>query len=314
MDPTAITESADEMVRRVCNELGSSKTQVVVLNDEAHHCYRHKPEPEVEEDLKGDEAKEAKARDDDARVWISGLEAVNRKIGIKTVYDLSATPFYLNGSGYKPGSLFPWVVSDFSLIDAIESGIVKVPRVPISDDAGGTQGVTYRDLWPRITGSLPKKGRRATADTLDQPILPSELQGALTSLYSNYEKAYKLWAESPNRAGSTPPVFIVVCANTAVSKLVYDFIAGYGTTGPKGQTVIRSGELPLFSNATDGRWVDRPSTILIDSSQLESGEAMSAEFKSIASAEIAEFKHERFGHGSPAVTWRRSPTRTCFGR
>ncbi|MEX0946581.1 MAG: DEAD/DEAH box helicase family protein, partial [Acidimicrobiia bacterium] len=253
MDPSAITESPDEMVRRVCRELGGSKTQIVVLNDEAHHCYRRRPEPEVEEKLTGDEAREAKNRDEEARVWLSGLEAVNRKIGIKTVYDLSATPFFLNGSGYKAGTLFPWVVSDFSLIDAIESGIVKVPRVPISDDTGGTQGVTYRDLWPRISGALPKRGRKAT-DTVDQPILPPELQGALTSLYSNYEKAYKQWDVSENRATSTPPVFIVVCANTGVSKLVYDYLAGYETAGTKGTTPVRSGALELFSNAREGRW------------------------------------------------------------
>jgi type III restriction enzyme len=292
MDRSAITESTDEMVRRVCRELGSSKTQIVVLNDEAHHCYRHKPEPEVEEKLVGDEAKEAKARDEEARVWLSGLEAVQKKIGIKTVYDLSATPFFLTGSGYRAGTLFPWVVSDFALIDAIESGIVKVPRVPISDDSGLASGVTYRDLWPRISGGLPKKGRKATADTVDQPILPKELQGALNSLYSNYEKAYRRWEKSANRATGTPPVFIVVCANTAVSKLLYDHIGGYETTTAKGGTVVHAGELPLFSNAAEGKWIDRPNTILIDSTQLESGEGMSEEYKRIAAAEIAEFKHE----------------------
>src|SRR3990170_7544808 len=165
MDKSAISESPDEMVRRVCRDLGSSKTQIVVLNDEAHHCYRHKPQPEVEEKLTGDEAKEAKARDEEARVWLSGLEAMNSKIGIKTVYDLSATPFFLNGSGYKAGTLFPWVVSDFSLIDAIESGIVKVPRVPIADDSMVGAQPTYRDLWLRIRDDLPKKGRGTAAVT-----------------------------------------------------------------------------------------------------------------------------------------------------
>jgi len=292
MDPSAITESPDEMVRRVCRELGASKTQIVVLNDEAHHCYHRKPEPEVAEKLVAEEAREAKTRDEDARVWISGLEAVNNKVGIKTVYDLSATPFYLNGSGYKAGTLFPWVVSDFSLIDAIESGIVKVPRVPIADDSGGPQGVTYRDLWPQIRTNLPKGRRKATADTVDQPILPKDLEGALRSLYYNYEKAHAAWDQSGKRATSTPPVFIVVCSNTAVSKLVYDFVAGYETAGLKGVHTVRSGELTLFSNAQDGAWSDRPNTVLIDSSQLESGEAMSEEYKRVAATEIEEFKKE----------------------
>ncbi len=130
------TESEGEMVRRVCRELGTKKN-IVVLNDEAHHCYRRRADELApsEPKLTGDERKEAEQRDQEARIWISGLEAVKRKIGIKTVYDLSATPFFLRGSGYSEGTLFPWVVSDFSLIDAIESGIVKVPRVPVSDNA-----------------------------------------------------------------------------------------------------------------------------------------------------------------------------------
>ena len=76
--------------------------------------------------------KEAKEREESARLWLTGLEAVNEKIGVRGGYDLSATPFYLKGSGYPEGTLFPWVVSDFSLIDAIESGIVKIPRVPVA--------------------------------------------------------------------------------------------------------------------------------------------------------------------------------------
>src|SRR3972149_697070 len=125
------TETPDQMVRRVCRELGN-KRNIIVINDEAHHCYRRKPDGD-EEKLTGDERKEAEKRDEEARIWISGLEAVKAKIGVKVTYDLSATPFFLRGSGYPEGTLFPWVVSDFSLVDAIESGIVKVPRVP----AGG---------------------------------------------------------------------------------------------------------------------------------------------------------------------------------
>ena len=108
------------MVRRVCRELGS-KRNIVVINDEAHHCYRRKPRRRRTRTLTGDDRKEAEKREEEARVWITGLEAVKAKIGVKTVYDLSATPFFLRGSGYPEGTLFPWVVSDFSLIDAIEA-------------------------------------------------------------------------------------------------------------------------------------------------------------------------------------------------
>ena len=113
--------------------------------------------------LTGDDRKEAEKRDEEARVWISGIEAVKRKIGVKAIYDLSATPFFLRGSGYPEGTLFPWVVSDFSLIDAIESGIVKVPRVPVADDSMTGEQPTYRDLWLRIREDLPKKGRKTDA-------------------------------------------------------------------------------------------------------------------------------------------------------
>src|SRR5690606_20529206 len=198
-------------------------------------------------------------------------------------------------------------VSDFSLIDAIESGVVKVPRVPVADDSMAGEGVAYRNLWVRISDALPKRGRR-TGDDPGEPRLPAELEGALRTLYGNYEKQYRRWrdSEAARSGDATPPVFIVVCANTAVSKLVYDFIAGYEVETPDGQKIVRPGELDIFSNAEDGRWVARPNTILIDSRELESGEAMSQAFKQVAAAEIEEFKadmRERFpGRDVDALT------------
>jgi type III restriction enzyme len=287
----AFTESPGEMVRRVCRELGNKKN-IVVINDEAHHCYRRKPDAE-EAKLTGEERKEAEKRDEEARVWISGLEAAKDKLGIKAIYDLSATPFFLRGSGYPEGTLFPWVVSDFSLIDAIESGIVKVPRVPVSDDTGIGEAPTYRDLWLRIREDLPKKGRK-TDSISGEPKLPAELQGALHSLYGNYEKHYKLWEQNTEaRAkGLTPPVFIVVCNNTNVSKMVYDYVAGWERP-VGGKNVVQAGALNAFRNDDgNGGWLHRPNTILVDSEQLESGTAMSTDFKAIASREIEEFKAE----------------------
>jgi hypothetical protein len=102
----AFTETPAQMVNRVCRELGSKKN-IVVLNDEAHHCYRAKP-GEDDEKIFADEKDEVKQRDEDARVWLAGLEAVQQKLGIRAIYDLSATPFFLRGSGYDEGKLFPW--------------------------------------------------------------------------------------------------------------------------------------------------------------------------------------------------------------
>ena len=140
--------------------------------------------------------KEAAKREDEARVWISGLEAVKHKIGVKAVYDLSATPFFLQGSGYPEGTLFPWVVSDFSLVDAIEAGIVKVPRVPVADNSMTGEQPAYRDLWLRIREGLPKKGRKTDAIG-GEPKLSAELQGALHSLYDNYRQSFERWHRLP---------------------------------------------------------------------------------------------------------------------
>ena len=298
---SSFVETSDQIVRRVCRELGGKKLggkkQIVVLNDEAHHCYRPKAADGADTadgsstKLKGEELVEAKERDKEARVWMSGLEAVNKKIGLRGVYDLSATPFFLKGSGYPEGTLFPWVASDFSLIDAIESGIVKVPRVPVEDNSMTGEQPTYRDLWARIREDLPKKVSKESAEGLE-PTLPAELEGAIQSLYQNYEKAFERWAASPTTKaqGGTPPVFVVVCNNTSVSKMVFDYMAGWTRTLADGTKVIVPGRLALFNNEANGGWSSRPTSILVDSKQLETEGAMSAEFKKIAAIEIEEFK------------------------
>jgi type III restriction enzyme len=295
--PSPFKETPDQMVRRVCRELGN-KRNIVVINDEAHHCYRGKP-AEVEADepaaekLTGDDRREAERRNEEARVWISGLEAIKSKLGIRAVYDLSATPFFLRGSGYGEGTIFPWVVSDFSLLDAIEAGIVKVPRVPVADDSLTGDQPAYREIWHEIRDKLPKKGRKGGV-LGGQPDLPGRLEGAIQSLYSDYEKSYRRWEknEQARANGLTPPVFIVVCNNTSVSKLVFDYIAGWEKELPDGSKIVVPGALPIFSNEQAGGWTARPNTILVDSQQLESGEAMSAEFKQFAAVEIEEFKAE----------------------
>jgi len=286
----SLVETPDQMVRRACRELGTKKN-IVVINDEAHHCYRRKPD--IIEKVTGDERQEIEKREEEARIWLSGLEAIQAKIGIKVVYDLSATPFFLRGSGYPEGTLFPWVVSDFSLIDAIESGIVKVPRVPVVDDSMIGEQPTYRNLWLRVRDSLPKKGRKTDELNRDLP-LPVELESALRSLYSNYETYYHLW-ESISKISFQaipPPVLIVVCSNTNVSKLIFDYIAGKEKVSPDGTPMLVYGKLPIFSNVEDGRWKSRPNTVLIDSQQLESGEAMSTDFKKVAAREIENFKRD----------------------
>lgn len=76
-----------------------------------------------------------------------------------SVYDLSATPFFLRGPSYVEETLFPWTVSDFSLMDAIECGMVKLPRVPVADNVPGGETPMFRNLWEHISKRMPKKGR-----------------------------------------------------------------------------------------------------------------------------------------------------------
>ena len=277
-------ETAGEMLRRVCPELSRTKNHVVVINDEAHHCYIHKKENE-ESAIDAEEKEEAKRNKEAARLWINGIRALSEKTAVKNIYDLSATPFFLRGSGYPEGTLFPWTVSDFSLMDAIESGIVKLPRVPIKDATINKLPI-YRNLYHHIREHLPKSGRKKNTTSLDPQKLPTELTGAMQALYSHYENVRESWDKN---GINIPPVFIIVCNNTSASKLIYDYISGYEKNNR-----WRHGKFDLFNNVNKNRdgLLARPRTLLIDSYQLESGETMTDEFKKAAATEIDIFKQE----------------------
>ena len=282
-------ETEGQMLQRVMPDLMGIKN-IVVLNDEAHHCYREKPKEPDDEELKGDERKEAEKNSEAARLWISGLEAVNRKLGLSRVIDLSATPFFLRGSGYAEGTLFPWTMSDFSLMDAIECGIVKLPRVPVAENIPGDEMPMFRNLWENIRSDMPKKGR-GNSDDLDPLKLPTRLQTALQALYGHYEKTFNLWEEKGIRV---PPCFIIVCQNTAISKLVYDFISGFHRKNEDGTSTLENGRLALFRNFDEstGNPLARPNTLLIDSEQLEAGDALDENFRGMAADEIDRFRRE----------------------
>jgi type III restriction enzyme len=286
--PLDTLETEGQMIQRVMPDLMGMKN-ILVLNDEAHHCYREKPIPEEEQDLKGEDKKTAERNKEAARVWISGLEAVKRKLGVSRVVDLSATPFFLSGSGYVEGTLFPWTVSDFSLMDAIECGIVKLPRVPIADNISGDEMPMFRTLWEHIGPKMPRKGRGKSGE-LDPLALPPQLQTAIEALYGHYEQTFALWREAGIRV---PPCFIVVCQNTAISKLVYDYLSGFTKTNEDGTTNFTPGRHRLFWNYDEhGNPLPRPNTLLIDSEQLESGEALDTNFRKLASDEIERFRRE----------------------
>jgi type III restriction enzyme len=123
-------------------------------------------------------------------------------------------------------------MSDFSLMDAIECGIVKLPRVPVADNIAGAETPVFRHLWEHIRPHMPKKGRAKSGD-YDPHKLPNKLQTALEALYGHYARTFEVWERGGIKA---PPCFIVVCNNTSTSKLIYDFISGFERTAEDGST------------------------------------------------------------------------------
>ncbi len=210
-------ESDAAFCRRVLKELGN-KQNILVINDEAHHAYRPAPLPdEMREQLSPEEIEER----EEATVWVSGLDKINAVRGINFCADFSATPFYIKGSGYDEGAPFPWIISDFGLVDAIESGIVKIPRVPVDDNTGALIPKYFR-LWEHINQQLPASERQTARRRAKPESVLREAEGALTTLASEWKKTF----EAFQQAGSPgPPVLIVVCDNTDLSKLVHEHIA-----------------------------------------------------------------------------------------
>ncbi|MFQ5629576.1 MAG: restriction endonuclease, partial [bacterium] len=278
-----------------------------VLNDEAHHCYLPqanfssnkkskyaRPQPEDRE-LSEEENKRA-------AVWYSGLVEIAKKFKVNTVYDLSATPYFLSGSGYEPYSLFPWTVTDFGLIEAIESGLVKIPFLPESDNTQELSMPVLRNLYEHVKNDLPKKGRKkkkseakeeGTILIEEPPKLPPTVKAALDQFYHHYKEEFT--RKGQIGIEDSPPVFIIVCNNTSVSREVYKYIAGYELSRGNGDfPEVVSGKYDLLSNfdPVTKRPLRKPPTLLIDSDALENSNQVNSEFKTVFAPEIENFKQE----------------------
>lgn len=211
-------ESDRAFCNRVLKELGS-KRNILVINDEAHHAYRPAPlAQEVRDTLSAEEIQDR----EEATVWVAGLDKINAVRGINFCADFSATPFYIKGSGYVEGEPFPWVVSDFGLVDAIESGIVKVPRVPVDDNTGALIPKYFR-LWEYINQQLPASERQTARRRAKPESVLREAEGALATLASEWRKTFEAFQQA---SSPVPPVLIAVCDNTDLSKIVHQHIAG----------------------------------------------------------------------------------------
>jgi len=222
-------ETPATFARRVLGDL-YERMPIMVLNDEGHHCWRPAP---VTEKLTRVEERELEEEKNEARVWLNGLDTLNvasngGKDGIALCVDLSATPFHLKGSGYPEGSPFPWIVSDFGLVDAIESGIVKIPRLPVRDTTGRPDP-KYFKLWQSIREgcSAPEMvggGRRSGKPKPE--VVYREAQGALRQIAGQWVERFKYIQEAKPGQDQVPPVLIVVCDNTDIAKLFYERISG----------------------------------------------------------------------------------------
>ncbi len=280
-------------------------SRLLIINDEAHHCYLPKQDTRKAE---GEDAEEENQR---AAVWFTGLVRVAQRYKVRSVYDLSATPYYLTGSGYDPYTLFGWVVTDFGLIEAIESGLVKIPFLPTRDDTQALEMPVLRNLYEHVKDKLPKAGRKkqkarareeGKALIEEPPDIQEPLKTALAQFYEHYEEEFATRKHSAAASGraqlaleDTPPVFIVVCNNTSVSKEIYKYLAGYEIPseieGEAPQVV--TGVFDLFSNyEPSGRARSKPPTLLIDSDALENSDQVDDEFKKIFGPEIQRFKAE----------------------
>jgi len=237
-------ETPETLARRVLGDL-FDRLPIMVLNDEGHHCWRPAPagqEPADDAPAKGrrkdttkDEAEELEKEAAEARVWLAGLDWINNcpgtgKPGISHCIDMSATPFHIKGSGYPEGQPFPWLVSDFGLVDAIESGIVKIPRLPVSDDQNkkdeaGRPDPKYFRLWHRITADL-QKSEKLTNGKPKAEVVARKTDDALKQIAGQWLQRFNQIREATPDQERIPPVLIVVCDNVDIADCFYRKISG----------------------------------------------------------------------------------------
>lgn len=235
-------ESDTALINRILGREIGGKQNILVMNDEAHHAYRIKrEEPGPEEDLDFGEDEEADEFFKEATVWVDGLDRVNKLRGINFCVDLSATPYFLGRVGQQTNRPFPWVVSDFSLMDAIESGLVKIPQLAIRDTTGA-EIPGYFNIWRWIL----QPGRLTPAERGGKHAGPKP-EAVLKWAHTPTAMLAGLWeaefAEWKKNGEPRPPVFILVCKNTALANVIFDWLAN-----GKSPSGIPSAKLPEFHN------------------------------------------------------------------
>jgi type III restriction enzyme len=215
-------ESDAAIIQRVLGRESAGKQNVLVLNDEAHHAYRVRKEAgDEEETAEEDEGEEEQQFFEEATVWVEGLDRINARCGINICIDLSATPYFLGRVGQDTNRPFPWTISDFGLIDAIESGLVKIPQLAVRDTMG-QQVAGFFNIWKYVLDRLTpgeRGGKKASPKpeaVLKHAALP------INQLAGLWEEECQRWEQDGE---SRTPVFIIVCKNTKIAKVVYEWLA-----------------------------------------------------------------------------------------
>ncbi len=221
--------------------LGHTSRNILVINDEAHHAWR----PVADGDV-GRTGKDAKDEMERATRWMEGLDRIHQDRGIMTCYDFSATPFRPTGHSVSEVERFKWVISDFSLEDAIESGLVKTPKTPKYDDSGitGDDGASrFHHIFPQVRGDFGM--RRNESDPL-----PQLVSDAYEILGDDWKRTLQDWRDSKY---AIPPVMITVCNNTkSASRIVNHFNANSGRFGDLAGGMEKIDSMALDSKDDDG--------------------------------------------------------------
>ncbi len=216
-------ESDTAMVNRVLGREIGGKQNILVFNDEAHHAYRIlKPEPDETEDDVFGEKEEIEEFFKEATVWVDGLDRIHKLRNINFCVDLSATPYYLGRVGQETNRTFPWVVSDFGLTDAIESGLVKIPQLAVRDTTGA-EIPGYFNIWRWILPKLTPAERGGKKGSPKPEAILKWANTPVAMLAGLWEELRQEWAG--HNQDSRPPVFILVCKNTKIAKMVYEWLA-----------------------------------------------------------------------------------------
>ena len=211
-------QSDTALVNRILGREVGGKQNILIMNDEAHHAYRivRKNNDEDEDDL-FDEEEEAEDFFKEATVWIDGLDRIQKLRGINFCLDLSATPYFLGRVGQDTNRPFPWVVSDFGLIDAIESGLVKIPQLAVRDTTG-KEIPGYFNIWHWILPQLTPAERGGKKANPKPEAILKYAHHPIAMLGGLWEKEREDWLQ--NLEETRPPVFILVCKNTQIAKVL----------------------------------------------------------------------------------------------